>query len=556
MTDSLLDDIYIDEDQASSQLRQAFNAPFSVWEENAGVWSWTAGDDEPAIDSELSAWLSAQQTQLERGQAASLQLSPAELLLAVPVSTPDDPLAVAIGCLPTDPISLAACAGTLSRSALFGRAAVDDLSSAVDEYRVQVTEDFEERTFLRHIARYVEHCSAARDLESVTQDLLPRLRKLARFESVHLVSVQPPQDGEPRCADRVVVSDPPSTESKSEPWELVRRFGSSDSSCPVVKSIDRCPELREIGPHVESIAITALVRDKDHFGWLVAVNRVRSEQQLDTVPLVGLSENEIGSGEASLLEATAILLASHAHNRRLFQEKEKMVVELVRSLVGVLDARDEYTCGHSDRVASMARLLATCSGLSPAECETVYLSGLLHDLGKVGITDDVLLKPGRLTDEEFAKIKEHPQRGYDILKRLEPLKDMLPGVLHHHESWDGSGYPHGLAGEEIPQIARILAIADTFDAITSNRPYRAGLPPVKAANILREGAGQQWDAELIDTFLERIHQMVEVCQESDERRNSMLRRGELDMFRDESGEIENAVALRNRMQSLQKSHGE
>lgn len=544
MIDSILEDIYIDGDEASSQLQAAFHSPFSVWEEDAGAWAWSAGDDEPEIDAELSAWLSSQQSQLERGQAVSLQTSRDGLLLAVPVNSPDDPLAVAVGRLPANPGSLAACAGTLARSALLGTAAVDDLSSAVDEYRMQVTEDFEERTFLRHIARYVEHCSAARDLESVTRELLPRLRKLARLESIHLVSAHPAGEDRVPRPDRVVVTDPPLPVASPEPLRLVERFGVSDSSSPVVRSIDRCPELREIGPDVDSISITALVRENDHYGWLVAINRETVSRD-GSVPLAGLSENEIGSGEASLLEATSILLASHAHNRQLFQDKEQLVVELVRSLVGVLDARDEYTCGHSDRVASMARLLASCTGLSPAACETVYLSGLLHDLGKIGVTDDVLLKPGRLTDEEFAEIKEHPQRGYDILKRLEPLKDMLPGVLHHHEAWDGSGYPHGLAGEDIPPIARILAIADTFDALTSSRPYREGMPLGKATDILKNGAGQQWDADLVGVFLDRIHQMVEVCQSSRDRRDSLLRCDATDMNNEGSGEIEAAVALRN-----------
>ncbi len=195
----------------------------------------------------------------------------------------------------------------------------------------------------------------------------------------------------------------------------------------------------------------------------------------------------------------------------------------------------------------MSRQLAASVGLPPDECETVYLSGLLHDLGKVGVADDVLLKPGQLTEEAFALIKEHPQRGYNLLKRLAPLKDMLPGVLHHHEAWDGSGYPHGLAGEEIPLIARLLAVADAFDAMTSNRPYRDGMPVEKARQILADGAGKFWDSKLVKQFLDELPRMIELCQTSRDRTDRLLHR-DAQFVRDHRepvvfGEIENAISL-------------
>jgi HD-GYP domain-containing protein (c-di-GMP phosphodiesterase class II) len=144
--------------------------------------------------------------------------------------------------------------------------------------------------------------------------------------------------------------------------------------------------------------------------------------------------------------------------------------------------------------------LARELGLSEKEIETIHLSGLLHDVGKIGVEDHVLRKPGKLTPEEFEHIKTHSRIGYNILKDLKQLCRVVPAVLHHHEAWDGSGYPEGLAGEDIPYLARIVAVADAFDAMSSDRPYRRGMPDEKLDTVLREGAGVQWDARVVEAF--------------------------------------------------------
>ena len=135
------------------------------------------------------------------------------------------------------------------------------------------------------------------------------------------------------------------------------------------------------------------------------------------------------------------------------------------------------------------------------------MAGLLHDIGKIGVNDSVLRKPGALTDDEFAQIKMHPELGFNILKGIKQLSDILPAVLHHHENWDGTGYPHKLAGEDIPEIARVMAVADAYDAMTSDRPYRKGMSIEKVEQIFRKGSGQQWDARVIDTYF-RIQPMI------------------------------------------------
>jgi HD-GYP domain-containing protein (c-di-GMP phosphodiesterase class II) len=137
-------------------------------------------------------------------------------------------------------------------------------------------------------------------------------------------------------------------------------------------------------------------------------------------------------------------------------------------------------------------------GCNPDDLNTIYLSGLLHDIGKIGISDAVLQKPGPLTEDELEHIKTHPALGHKILNGIKQLDKVLPVVLHHHEAWDGSGYPHGLQLEESPLLARIVAVADSIDAMSSDRPYRKGIPDEKLDIILREGAGSQWDPQVIN----------------------------------------------------------
>lgn len=173
-------------------------------------------------------------------------------------------------------------------------------------------------------------------------------------------------------------------------------------------------------------------------------------------------------------------------------------LETLRAMCGAIDARDRYTHGHSERVAAMAFQLARQLGISTNACHEIYLAGLLHDIGKIGTPDAVLLKEGALTEEEFAVIRRHPEIGYRIVERLSELSFALPGILHHHERWDGGGYPHGLAGESTPLMARILSVADAFDAMTSSRVYRKAMPLSRALAIIDGGRGVQWDAAIVD----------------------------------------------------------
>jgi HD-GYP domain-containing protein (c-di-GMP phosphodiesterase class II) len=209
----------------------------------------------------------------------------------------------------------------------------------------------------------------------------------------------------------------------------------------------------------------------------------------------------ISSYDTQLFEACAGFLSTFIDNVALYDDQHQLFMGTVQAMTAAIDAKDRYTRGHSERVAQISMQLAHAAGLPPQQCERIRIAGLVHDVGKIGVPENVLLKAGKLTEDEFAHIKKHPQTGYDILKGVVLLEDVLPGVMHHHERYDGKGYPHGLFADEIPLIARIIAVADTFDAMSSNRAYRSKMPrDVVLAEIARSG-GTQLDPRISQLML-------------------------------------------------------
>ncbi|MEX0818352.1 MAG: HD-GYP domain-containing protein [Pirellulaceae bacterium] len=237
---------------------------------------------------------------------------------------------------------------------------------------------------------------------------------------------------------------------------------------------------------VRQVVVVPLCEGDNIFGWLAAFNHV--------------DRREFGTIEANLLSSVGALLGIHSGNRDLYRQQSELLANIVRALVSAVDAKDPYTSGHSDRVARYAVRIALEMRVNPKLLNTIYMSGLLHDVGKIGIDDCVLRKTGRLTDAEFEHVKNHPVLGHKILADIKQLADVLPAVLHHHEQWDGKGYPTGLAGTDIPQLARIMAVADAYDAMTSDRPYRAGMPDEKVDDVFKRGAGVQWDPTVVDAY--------------------------------------------------------
>ena len=191
------------------------------------------------------------------------------------------------------------------------------------------------------------------------------------------------------------------------------------------------------------------------------------------------------------------LTASHERERELLVQEQKnmrhMVMQSASALASAIDAKDNYTHGHSRRVAEYSEMIAEVSGKTDSECRDIYLAGLLHDVGKIGIPDGIINKNGRLTDEEFNVIKNHPSIGAGILKKINTAPFISIGAHYHHERYDGRGYPEGLKGNDIPEIARIIAVADAYDAMTSKRSYRDALPQDIVRAEIEKGKGTQFD---------------------------------------------------------------
>ncbi|MBU0641573.1 MAG: HD-GYP domain-containing protein [Planctomycetes bacterium] len=239
----------------------------------------------------------------------------------------------------------------------------------------------------------------------------------------------------------------------------------------------------------------------------VLVGALRSTVQEDTEPgvLVALRDGEEPPFDSGDMLASESVLGYGGHilcNLLMVQHLQRMAVETVRALANAIDAKDAYTCGHSERVGWLAKLAGTALDLSANELQTLEWAGLLHDVGKIGIPEGILNKPGKLTNAEFSEMKRHPRMSYEVLKPVSSLGPVLEAVLHHHENYDGSGYPDGLSGEQIPLIARIMHVVDIFDALTSTRIYREAFDIERAMSILNEDAGRITDPRVTAVFVE------------------------------------------------------
>ena len=227
-------------------------------------------------------------------------------------------------------------------------------------------------------------------------------------------------------------------------------------------------------------------------GLMVAINRI-GKQDFDSTDIKLF--NSVAGGCAVFIE-----------NGRLFKDLKELFIGSLKALTNSIDAKDTYTHGHSERVAFISRWIAERLSekepLDEEQIHKVYLAGLLHDIGKIGIEEAVLRKDGKLTDQEFGRIKKHPSIGAGILREIQQMRDIVPGVLCHHERVDGKGYPNGLVGDKIPLTGKIVGLADSFDAMTSKRTYRDAMSVEQALAEIEKGLGTQFDEEIGRVFLE------------------------------------------------------
>lgn len=283
----------------------------------------------------------------------------------------------------------------------------------------------------------------------------------------------------------------------------------SDIMMPGRNGIELLEEISEGYPDTAVIMVTAVA------DMATAIRALKTGAYDYVTKPFNMDEVEISIQRA--FEKRRLLIANREYRDHLEQKVAEQTESIrqafmgaVASLVEALEAKDAYTKGHSSRVTEIAVILAGESGMSDSEVEKIKLAGTVHDLGKIGVPDSILNKPGKLTDEEFSEIKKHCATGERILKAVILDSEVLAIVRHHHERFGGGGYLDAISGEEIPLGSRILAVADAYDAMTSDRPYRDALPVARAISELKEYRGSQFDPGIVGLFL-KVHDKLVYC---------------------------------------------
>ncbi|MHC4975295.1 MAG: HD-GYP domain-containing protein [Planctomycetota bacterium] len=354
---------------------------------------------------------------------------------------------------------------------------------ALTGFSRQLTESFEEISLLYKLGRSMNEVVNPRRF---VQMICDELHATLTFRWIVLHCFE--DDGMPSSLSgrTFQAGDPPWRVAKS--GSICRSL--SDAHATDSSSVISSEMLRQIDD-TESygqLLLQPLMRDGQHIGVIVAGDK----QSEDT---------SISSVDMKLVDAAAQNLLILLENVTLYEDQQAMFLGTLGAITAALDAKDRYTCGHSERVALLSARLARAAGLDERTCERIRISGLVHDVGKIGVREAVLRKPGRLTEEEFLEVRAHPVIGYRILKDIPQLNDVLLGVLHHHERWDGEGYPDNLASESIPLVARIIGIADAYDAMRSTRTYRDSMAHEKVLAEITRFAGVQFDPGLVPLFV-------------------------------------------------------
>lgn len=386
---------------------------------------------------------------------------------------------------------------------------LQQLQSEVEDLSLNLSSTYEEISLLY---RLTQNLKLSRKDEELARLAIKWLADVVPAESLAILLTPTKSashlDGEERRQPRMLTEGPCPLDAQRL-MRLVVHFATNERHAqgPLIVHGEALAAAGELAHGLHDWICIPLCEGENVFGYLAACNHSEGGQ--------------FGSVEASLLGSVAAILGIHSGNIELYRQQREFLRGVVRALTSAIDAKDPYTCGHSDRVARLSVRLAEELGCDHETLNTIYLSGLLHDIGKIGIDDNVLRKPGRLTEVEYEHIKMHSEIGYRILKDLRQLDEVLPVVLHHHEQWDGKGYPHKLAGDAIPLMARIVAVADAFDAMGSDRPYRKGMPEERLYQVLNDGAGKQWDASIVEALMRSKDDIRQIMQKDREPRQEL-----------------------------------
>ncbi len=519
-------------EQALELLRRAFGVEFHLVDGESGDLIHGAAD-QPARD--WTVWAELCRQVARSGQPQFIADDPPLVVLALPLSGDDDRTTVAVAAFATRPIGpeedLGEAGGAVglegaeaarwaSRQTPWateslervsrvvmeqaaGAARIRELEAETEKLSVNLVTTYEEISLLYRITQNLRISESDEDLGRGAlewmQEVIP-----AEALALQLLPVAKEEESLTRRGrtDSVLLSFGRCPVEDGEFSRLIAHLGLRTGSQPTVVNPPATDDPAWPFPQVRQMVVVPLAEGENLFGWLAAFNHASGE--------------EFGTVQASLLSSVGVILGTHSGNIELYRQQSELMAGIVRALTSAIDAKDPYTCGHSDRVARVAVRLAREIGCDQETVETIYLSGLLHDIGKIGIDDLVLRKPGKLTEEEYEHIKKHVRIGHRILVDLKKLDDVLPVVLHHHESWDGGGYPGRLEAGAIPLSARIVAVADAFDAMGSDRPYRKGMPEEKIDEIFRSGAGQQWDPEVVGAFFRAREEIGEIMRSEED----------------------------------------
>lgn len=495
------------------KLQQWLGLPLVLWtSQSDGTWvRRSPGADVNALaDRHLTAALedACRDTRPVVAAASNRQT----VRLAIPLGTPGlGPAQAAVATLPPGEADLWIRLAERSLQCLVQQEQLERLDHENVCFLKQVSDDFEELTFLRSVAEELalgDHSGQSTDLLPY---ILPLLGQAVGVEGLYFFERH--GKGPARVVESWETNDEAIDPLRPAVLsQLMQRFCEQASESPVLRNHVAASDLASDLPGIRDFLLVPVRTKLGLLGWLLAVN-CRPRLQIGVREADFDDPRELGTTDASLMSTAAAMAAAHLHNGALLIEKESLLINIVRTLVSAVDSRDPYTCGHSERVALFAERLAAELGYDEERTQQIYLMGLLHDIGKIGVPDAILHKPGKLTDEEFQEMQRHTELGWEILRDLTQMDYVLPGVVHHHERVDGAGYPDGLAGDQIPMEGRLLAVVDAYDAMTSDRPYRAGMTQQKAEQIFLEDNGRHWDPEVVAAFFRIMPDIVAIRQQ-------------------------------------------